>query len=54
MGRAPGAYSDFEIIRGDLQQEICEWLNYIGIFFHTRNRKLGISIQNQDQKINKN
>ncbi len=46
-----GAYSDFEIIRGDLQPEICEWLDYICQFQHTMNMKRATSLYKQDHMI---
>jgi len=42
---ATGEYATFEIIRGDLQEGIFEWLGYAGNVLHSMDMKLGQSLQ---------
>ncbi|MDO9540674.1 MAG: acylphosphatase [Methanocalculus sp.] len=48
-----GAYSDFEIIRGDIQQETFERMDYAGNVLHSMDMKLDTSLQKQDQMLDK-
>jgi len=48
-----GAYSDFEIIRGDIQLETFERMDYAGNVLHSMDMKLDTSLQKQDQTLDK-
>ncbi|MDI3507420.1 MAG: hypothetical protein PWQ69_1400 [Methanomicrobiaceae archaeon] len=42
---ATGEYADFEIVRGDIQEETFEWLGYAGNVLHSMDMKLDQSLQ---------
>ena len=48
---ATGEYATFEIIRGDLQEGIFEWLGYAGNVLHSMDMKLGQMLDKQDQTL---
>lgn len=48
-----GAYSDFEIIRGDIQLETFERMDYAGNVLHSMDMKLDTSLNKQDQTLDK-
>ena len=57
---ATGEYADFEIIRGDIQEETFERMDYAGNVLHSMDMKLDRSLQlqhtmldKQDQMLNK-
>ena len=50
---ATGDYADFEIIRGDIQEGIFEWLCYAGNVLHSMDTKLGRMLDKQDQMLEK-
>ncbi|MDV4343063.1 acylphosphatase [Methanoculleus sp. YWC-01] len=57
---ATGEYADFEIIRGDIQEETFERMDYAGNVLHSMDMKLDQSLQlqrtmldKQDQMLNK-
>jgi acylphosphatase len=59
-GEATGEYADFEIIRGDLQEETFERMDYAGKVLHSMDMKLDQSLQfqhamldNQDRMLEK-
>ncbi|GAA5262946.1 acylphosphatase [Methanocalculus sp. MC3] len=48
-----GAYSDFDIIRGDIQLETFERMDYAGNVLHSMDMKLDTSLHKQDQTLDK-
>ncbi|WP_292365221.1 MULTISPECIES: acylphosphatase [unclassified Methanoculleus] len=52
-GEATGEYADFEIIRGDLQEETFERMDYAGKVLHSMDMKLDQSLQFQHAMLGK-
>ncbi len=50
---ATGEYADFEIIRGDSQEEIAERMDYAGNVLHSMDMKLDRMLGKQDQMLDK-
>jgi len=48
-----GEYGEFEIIRGDIQLETFERMDYAGNVLHSMDKKLDTSLQKQDQTLDK-
>jgi len=48
---ATGEYADFEIIRGDIQEEIFERMDYAGNVLHSMDIKLDRMLDKQDQSL---
>ncbi|RQD81806.1 MAG: acylphosphatase [Methanocalculus sp. MSAO_Arc1] len=46
-----GVFSRFEIIRGDIQDEIFERMDYAGKVLHSIDRKMDTSLDKQDQML---
>ncbi len=51
--KATGEYSSFEIVRGDIQEEIFERIDYAGNVMHSMNTKLDQMLDKQDQMLDK-
>ncbi|NLM30834.1 MAG: acylphosphatase [Methanomicrobiales archaeon] len=49
--KATGKYSSFEIVRGDIQEEIFERIDYAGNAMHSMNMKLDQMLDKQDQTL---
>ena len=50
---ATGEYADFEIIRGDIQEETFERMDYAGNVLHSMDTKLDRMLDKQDQMLDK-
>ena len=50
---ATGEYADFEIIRGEIQEETFERMDYAGNVLHSMDTKLGRMLDKQDQMLDK-
>ncbi|ABN56140.1 MULTISPECIES: acylphosphatase [Methanoculleus] len=50
---ATGEYADFEIIRGDIQEETFERMDYAGNALHSMDTKLDRMLGQQDQMLDK-
>jgi len=50
---ATGEYADFEIIRGEIQEEIFEWLSYAVNLLQSMDTKLDLWLDKQDQMLDK-
>jgi len=50
---ATGEYADFEIIRGDIQEETFERMDYAGNVLHSMDTKLDLMLDKQDQMLDK-
>ncbi|WP_214083878.1 acylphosphatase [Methanoculleus sp.] len=50
---ATGEYADFEIIRGDIQEETFERMDYAGNALHSMDTKLDRMVGQQDQMLGK-
>ena len=50
---ATGEYTDFEIVRGDIQEGIFEWLCYAGNVLHSMDIKFDRMLDKQDQMLDK-
>jgi acylphosphatase len=50
-GEATGEYADFEIIRGDIQEETFERMDYAGNVLHSMDTKLDRMLDKQDQTL---
>jgi acylphosphatase len=50
---ATGEYATFEIIRGDIQEETFERMDYAGNVLHSMDTKLGRMLDKQDQMLDK-
>ncbi len=50
---ATGEYVDFEILRGDIQEGIFEWLCYAGNVLHSMDIKFDQMLDKQDQMLDK-
>ena len=48
---ATGEYADFEIIRGDIQEEIFERMDYAGNVLHSMDMKFDRMLDKQDQSL---
>ncbi len=48
---ATGEYADFEIIRGDIQEETFERMDYAGNVLHSMDTKLDLMLDKQDQSL---
>ena len=48
---ATGEYADFEIIRGDIQEELFEWLGYVVNVLHSMDMKFDRMLEKQDQAL---
>ncbi|NLZ30114.1 MAG: acylphosphatase [Methanomicrobiales archaeon] len=51
--KATGEYNSFEIVRGDIQEEIFERIDYAGNVMHSMNTKLDQMLDKQDQMLDK-
>jgi uncharacterized protein (UPF0264 family) len=49
--KATGEYSSFEIVRGDIQEEIFERIDYTGNVMHSMDMKLDQMLDKQDQTL---
>lgn len=50
---ATGEYADFEIIRGDIQEEMFERMDYAGKILHSMDSKFDRMLDKQDQMLDK-
>ena len=50
---ATGEYADFEIIRGEIQEEIFERMDYAGNVLHSMDMKFDRMLDKQDRMLNK-
>lgn len=50
---ATGEYTNFEIIRGDIQEEIFERIDYAGTIMHQTLENSELSLKKQDQMLDK-
>ncbi|WP_292408300.1 MULTISPECIES: acylphosphatase [unclassified Methanoculleus] len=50
---ATGEYADFEIIRGDIQEEMAERMDYAGNLLHSMDSKFDRMLDKQDQMLDK-
>ena len=50
---ATGEYADFEIIRGEIQEEIFERMDYAGNVLHSMDMKFDRMLDKQDRMMNK-
>ncbi len=50
---ATGEYADFEIIRGDIQEETFERMDYAGNLLHSMDTKFDRMLDKQDQMLDK-
>ena len=50
---ATGEYADFEIIRGEIQEEIFERMDYAGKVLHSMDMKFDRMLDKQDRMLNK-
>jgi len=48
---ATGEYADFEIIRGEIQEETFERMDYAGNVLHSMDTKLDLMLDKQDQSL---
>ncbi|HQD27623.1 MAG TPA: acylphosphatase, partial [Methanoculleus thermophilus] len=48
-----GEYADFEIIRGEIQEEIFERMDYAGNVLHSMDMKFDRMLDKQDRMLNK-
>lgn len=48
---ATGEYADFEIIRGEIQEETFEWLSYAVNLLQSMDTKLGLWLDKQDRML---
>jgi acylphosphatase len=48
---ATGEYADFEIIRGEIQEEIFERMDYAGNVLHSMDTKFDLMLDKQDQSL---
>ena len=48
---ATGEYADFEIIRGEIQEEIFERMDYAGNVLHSMDMKFDRMLEKQDQAL---
>lgn len=53
MGEATGEYATFEIVRGDLQEETFERMDYAGKVLYSMDMKLDQSLQLQHAMLDK-
>ena len=50
---ATGEYADFEVIRGEIQEEIFERMDYAGNVLHSMDMKFDRMLDKQDRMLNK-